>query len=110
VKFLLLKTALVLASFVPVTLAAQSTGTCTATQHRGYQTTVENACGAATTCTAADTKATLNTKIGQHSRCIDARKVINNTCFGGGDAGHKQAITERTNAIAKCQGLMPTAK
>jgi hypothetical protein len=85
-------------------------GTCTATQHRTLQDAVENACGAASACTGADTKTVLNSKIGQHSRCIDARKNINNICFAGGDAGHKQAITERTNAITKCQGLMATAK
>ena len=89
---------------------AQSTGTCTATQHRTLQNQVDSACGAALACSGTDDRATLNSKIGKHSACIDARKNINNTCFGGGDAGHKQAIVERTNAITNCQNLLAKVK
>jgi Novel toxin 16 len=96
------------ASAVPA--LAQGTGSCTATTHRTLQNAVDSQCGAAKACLISDTQATLSSKIGQHSKCIDARKAINNTCFGGGDAGHKQAITERTNAITNCQTYQKTAK
>jgi Novel toxin 16 len=89
---------------------AQSTGTCTATQHRGLQNTVDSSCGAALACSGTDDRAALNAKIGKHSACIDARKAINNMCFAGGDAGHRQAITERTNAITNCQNLLAKVK
>jgi hypothetical protein len=85
-------------------------GTCTATQHRTLQNDVDNQCGAALACLGTDNQATLSSKIGQQSRCITARKTINNTCFGGGDAGHNTAITQRNNAIANCQKFQATAK
>jgi Novel toxin 16 len=101
---------LVLCFLLPSSAFAQSTGTCTATQHRTLQNSVDNSCGAALACSGTDDRATLNSKIGKHSACIDARKAINNMCFAGGDAGHRQAITERTNAITNCQNLLAKVK
>lgn len=83
-----------------------SNGNCTPDQKTGYQNRVENACGAAVSCTGGDSPATLGQKLSQASRCIDARRVLNNVCFGGGDAGHNQAIDERSNQIRNCQRLM----
>jgi hypothetical protein len=99
-----------MAMSLTVPLMAQGTGSCTATTYRTLQDAVDSQCGAAKACLISDNQSTLSSKIGQHSKCIDARKNINNTCFAGGDAGHKQAITERTNAITNCQTYQKTAK
>jgi hypothetical protein len=97
-------------SFLGLSSPAISQGTCTATQHRTLQDAVDSQCGAALACLGTDNQATLSSKIGQHSRCIDARKTINNTCFGGGDAGHNTAITQRVSAIDNCKKFQATAK
>jgi hypothetical protein len=34
--------------------------------------------------------------------CRDARVTINTTCWGGGDAGHIQAVTQANISITKC--------
>ena len=54
-----------------------STGNCTPDQHRRLQDAVDNRCGAALACNSTDTAEELSEKIGQHSRCIDARHTIN---------------------------------
>jgi Novel toxin 16 len=97
-------------ALVPAAVSAQSTGTCTATQHRPLQNEVERACGLPASCSGTDNIATLNSKIANHKACISARTNINNTCFAGGDAGHKQAVAERNNGITRCQDFLKTAK
>ena len=78
-------------------------GNCTPEQQQRYQENVENQCGAAKQCYGTDPVDILNQKIGQQSACIDARELINNVCYGGGDAGHNQQIRDRVNAIRNCQ-------
>jgi Novel toxin 16 len=91
-------------------ILAQSTGSCTVSQHRTLQDAVENQCGAAKACSGTDNQAALNSKIGQISRCIDARKNINNTCYAGGDRGHNTEIAQRQSSIDNCKKLQATAK
>lgn len=81
-------------------------GNCTEQQHRALQDRVDNACKSARACTANDSAGVLSAKIGQHSACIAARKKINDVCFRGGDSGHREAITNRVNAIAACQKFL----
>jgi hypothetical protein len=85
-------------------------GKCTATQHRSLQDQVDSSCGAATKCLITDDRATLNSKIIKVNACISARTTINNTCFAGGDAGHKQAITERNNQLNTCKDYLSKVK
>ncbi len=44
----------------------------------------------------------------QFNNCGDARKAINNECFGGGDKGHQQAYTKAREDAAICKGLLPS--
>jgi hypothetical protein len=85
-------------------------GSCTATQHRSLQDQVDSSCAAATKCLITDDRATLNSKITKVNACIAARVNINNTCFAGGDAGHKQAVTERTNQLNTCKDYLSKVK
>lgn len=86
--------------------ASEPPGNCTPEEHRQLQDGVENACGAAIACRGGDDIATLNRKIGMHSACIDARKRINDRCFGGGDSGHQTSVEERKGSIRNCQNLI----
>jgi len=81
-------------------------GNCTPEEHRDLQNRVENACGAATACKGGDDLFTLNWKIGLQSACIDARRRINDRCFGGGDAGHRLQIEQRKGSIRNCQNFI----
>jgi type VI secretion system secreted protein VgrG len=87
-------------------IVAEPPGNCTPEEHRDLQDRVENACGSAIACRGGDDIATLNRKIGAHSACIDARKRINDRCFGGGDEQHQRPIQERQGSIRRCQDLM----
>ena len=52
-----------------------------------------------------DSLAYINAKIDRNAQCIAARQRINNTCYRGGDANHKQAPEEAQNALMTCQRL-----
>ncbi len=78
-------------------------GDCTPEEHRDLQDRVDNACGAAFKCKVDDDIPTLSSKIGEHSRCIDARNRINKRCFRGGNPGHIDAVSQRLGAIRRCQ-------
>lgn len=38
----------------------------------------------------------------QHLACADARQDMNNTCFRGGDAGHRQALADALTGAKNC--------
>jgi Novel toxin 16 len=109
-NFRFLVTAFVILSSSMASAQLAPPGNCTATQHRTLQTQVDNACGAALACSGTDDRATLNSKIGKASACIDARRNINNTCFAGGDQGHKDQVAQRTNQITNCQNFPAKVK
>ena len=104
--------AVILLSISPTLASAQMAppGNCTVPQHRTLQTEVDNSCGAATKCLISDDRATLNSKITKVNACISARTTINNTCFAGGDPGHKQAIVERNNQLNTCTDYLSKVK
>lgn len=85
-------------------------GKCTASQHRSLQDLVDSSCAAATKCLITDDGITLNSKITKVNACISARTNINNQCFSGGDAGHKQAIVERNNQLNTCKDYLAKVK
>lgn len=81
----------------------QPPGNCTPDQHKRLKDRVDNICGAAKACTCTDTPEELIAKIGMHSRCISARRLIMEVCFAGGDPIHEDQIQERLAAIYNCQ-------
>ena len=101
-------------SFILLCLLASEmahAGSCSDQQREKLQSKVVDACKTTSMrCLGTDNKATLNSKISQFSACINARKTINDTCFDGGDPGHKQAIIEVTNGRSNCQTLLSNVK
>jgi len=57
-------------------------------------------------CKGGDDCTTLKAKLIANTACKAARDKLNNTCFDGGDEGHKQASDEAQNAIIKCGELL----
>lgn len=45
-----------------------------------------------------------------HQRCADDRKNINNTCFEGGDPGHREAARNAARAAQACRNVAATGK
>lgn len=81
-------------------------GDCPPDQHRDLQERVKSACGQPAACKAYDNARLLSEKIGNHSRCINARTIINSTCFRGGDANHRNEIKKRMDGITNCLKFM----
>jgi hypothetical protein len=77
-------------------------GTCTVAQHASLQGVVESACSAERACKGNQDCATLRRSLERNRACAAARDNINLTCFGGGDAIHRQASREARNAIRNC--------
>ena len=83
-------------------------GDCSPLQHALLQGAVNWACksGRPSACTASQTCAELKANLAINAACATARNRINNTCYGGGDAGHKEAAANATAAAAKCASFM----
>lgn len=82
-------------------------GACTPAEHAALQAAVNLACkrGAVRHCTAAMSCSQLIAMAGAFSACAAARTVINNRCFGGGDAGHRQAVGDALSGAANCTAI-----
>jgi hypothetical protein len=85
-------------------------GDCTAEQHRKLQDEVNRACKRPRACKGDQDCATLIANLAKNRECAAARKAINDTCFKGGDEGHKQAYQEALNAVGTCLDLMKKKK
>jgi hypothetical protein len=57
-------------------------------------------------CEPSDSCDELQSKYYKNIRCAQARDNINNTCFGGGDAGHRQAANDARRAAQRCIAIM----
>jgi hypothetical protein len=80
-------------------------GDCTPEQHRKLQDEVNDKCKSGKrTCKGVLDCATLLYNKNKNWECALAREIVANTCFRGGDAGHRQAIIEALNAAAYCEG------
>jgi RHS repeat-associated protein len=78
-------------------------GDCVPKLHRELQDRVNNSCKRPRTCNQRlDTVITASQNISKSSECIDARRLINNLCYRGGDDEHKQAITDAQAVIDDC--------
>jgi RHS repeat-associated protein len=81
-------------------------GKCTATQHRRLQDEVDAACKIRRRCDPGQSCPELLDNYYKNIRCAQARDEINNTCFGGGDSGHRQAANDARNAAKNCVAIM----
>ena len=89
---------------------SQAPGNCTPEQHRTLQNAVDAACKIPRRCDGTQDCATLQSNHGKNLACAAARDDINITCFGGGDAGHRQAADDARRAAQRCSVLMVTKK
>ena len=85
-------------------------GTCTPEQHRTLQNAVDAACGVPRSCNATQSCATLQTNYDQFIACATARETINNTCFGGGNVGHREAARNERRGAQNCATIMVAKK
>ena len=68
---------------------------------------MHNICDRVSTCTQADTKATLQKKITGAQKCVDARRKITNDWYAGNaDAGHDAAVEGKVNQANNCIVLL----
>ena len=74
----------------PPDIRSTPPGTCTWGKWRQLQNDVDALCSASR-CSFADDCDTFRQKVGDWARYVGARSRINNTCFMGGDSGHKRA-------------------
>jgi RHS repeat-associated protein len=81
-------------------------GKCTQTQHRRLQDEVDAACKIQRRCDPSQDCPELHENYYKNIRCAQARDEINNTCFAGGDAGHRQAANDARNAAKRCIVIM----
>lgn len=79
-------------------------GDCTPAQHRALQDDVNNKCkGDRRSCRGLNDCAKMLENMQKNWDCAVARETVADTCFRGGDAGHRQAIVEALNAAAYCE-------
>ena len=76
---------------------------CTAAEHGPLQADVELRCGPPRrTCSGNQSCPELLENLERNHACYQARRTINNQCFGGGDLGHRIAQQEALNAVNQC--------
>ena len=80
-------------------------GDCTKEQHAELQKAVNETKGEKR-CLPSDTCATLYTKETTWSKQAIARQIINNTCYRGGDKGHKQALDQAQINVRNCATII----
>jgi len=80
-------------------------GDCTKEQHAELQKAVNETKGEKR-CLPSDTCATLYAKETKWSKQAIARQIINNTCYKGGDSGHKQALEQAQINVRNCAGII----
>jgi|GEM_PF-2096876 len=82
-------------------------GNCDPDRHGYLQNRVNDICKNAgqRSCVQANSCEILGTKMARAAECIDARTQINDECFGGGDDGHNQAVTQERNLHNNCLDL-----
>lgn len=83
-------------------------GGCSKLELRTLQAAVTAACksGIAFSCRPGMDRARLQGNAALASACAAARNTINNRCFGGGDAGHREAARNAERAAQKCRDFL----
>jgi hypothetical protein len=93
------------------TATGTGTGRCDPNTHRNLQDRVNYTCkrSGPRSCSAQGLSCgEIQTRISRNAACIDARNAINNHCYGGGDAGHREAVDIAINASQACQAKLAT--
>ena len=82
---------------------------CTLRQQLVLQIAVNASCKwlGSTRCEDSDSCFDNKRKIGLNSACAGARRAINQKCFNGGDAGHREAEQNALNALKRCLEKSP---
>ena len=82
-------------------------GDCDPEEHAVLQAAVDAACKSGPSkCTGNQDTATLQANMAANLACAAARDTINNQCFKGGNAGHRQAADNARRAAAKCAAFL----
>ena len=85
-------------------------GDCQPGEHRQMQNEVDKWCKGKKRCNESQTLEELEESAENSSKCINARLRINNKCFRGGDATHKQAVEEAIKRLVRCQKVRALVK
>jgi hypothetical protein len=85
-------------------------GDCQPGEHRQMQNEVDKWCKGKKRCNESQTLEELEESAENSSKCINARLRINNKCFRGGDATHKQAVEEAIKRLVRCQKVRDLVK
>lgn len=83
-------------------------GDCSEDEQKRLQADVNDKCktNAPGRCLTTDNLADLQTKMDGNRLCYLARTKINNTCFRGGDLGHRVAAIAARASLTRCEDLM----
>lgn len=81
-------------------------GNCDPVEHGILQYSVNSLCKRPRKCVPGMSPAQLEDFFQRNVQCQFARKEINDRCYGGGDAGHRQAAEEARKAARKCLDMM----
>jgi hypothetical protein len=87
-------------------------GNCDPAEHGFLQAGVNDSCkGRSSRCSTGMTPQELESRFWQNVQCNFARQEINNRCFNGGNAGHREAADNARRAALRCLDLLtaPTA-
>ena len=89
------------------TCSPQECGDCTPAQKNFLQGLVDSFCKSGPRrCKPGQDLRTLKTNYQNNMGCAAARQTLNDVCFGGGDAGHKQAADDARRAARRCTDLI----
>ena len=87
-----------------IEVVLQPPGDCTPAQHRALQDDVNNKCKSQKrSCKGVSDCATLLENTNKNWNCAIARELVADTCFRGGDKGHRDAIVDALTAAAYCE-------
>jgi hypothetical protein len=76
---------------------------CTAEDKKRYRNIVKKACGQDGRCTSKDSAEEISRKIGNNSRCIDARRIETKQCYSHNPEHDVIPIEQREEAIENCK-------
>lgn len=84
--------------------AERKHGKCTPDEHEFLQDEVDRLCknSGKRSCQFSDECETLYGKVEATQACIDAREQVNESCFNGGNAGHRGAVDDERRGRDKC--------
>ena len=92
------------AAWALLTYTGEPPGDCTESRHRELQDAVDAACKTVSrSCNPSQSCAELSRRWSLNQACVDARQLIMDECFRGGDEGHRTRLAEEKRAVEKCR-------